>query len=348
MIVYHCPDHSGHAPAHQFDGGGHVIEPYPEVPGRIDAILRALGTLAELRQAPACSDDALLAVHDAGMLEVLREAYTRHRAETGRIGPVVPDTMNLGRGPRPAGGSPRRPPRALLGRLGWYAFDAQTPITEGTWQAARGAASCAIAAAAAVAAGAPLAYAAIRPPGHHAGPDFYGGYGFLNNAALAARALLPSRDRVAILDVDYHHGNGTQEVFYEDPHVLYVSLHADPDHAYPYYWGRADETGAGPGVGSTRNFPLPLGTAEPEYLAALDQAIATVRAFAPGALVVSLGTDVYEGDPVGTFALSFGAFARIGERMARLRLPTVVVNEGGYSLSGIGTCVRRFFDGLSG
>jgi acetoin utilization deacetylase AcuC-like enzyme len=238
-----------------------------------------------------------------------------------------------------------------LGRLGWYGFDAQTPVTEGTWAAALGAASCALAAARAVAgaaAAAPVAYAACRPPGHHAGRDFYGGYGFVNNAAVAARALASAGARVAIVDVDYHHGNGTQDVFYADPRVLYVSLHADPDWAYPYFWGRADETGAPGAEGATRNLPLPLDTDGDSYLAALDDALRTVASFGPDVAVVSLGTDTFTGDPVGTFALQRDSFAGIGERVARLRRPVAVVQEGGYDVESIGGCVRRFFEGLLG
>jgi acetoin utilization deacetylase AcuC-like enzyme len=199
-----------------------------------------------------------------------------------------------------------------------------------------------------VASGRRVGYAACRPPGHHAGPDFYGGYGFLNNAALAARALRAAGGRVAVLDVDYHHGNGTQEVFYREPLVQYVSLHADPDWAYPYFWGRADERGAGAGEGSTRNFPLRSGTEEPAYLEALEEAGRTVAAFGPDFLVVSLGVDTFEADPVGDFRLPRDAFARIGERIGRLRVATAVVQEGGYSVDAIGACVLRFFEGLLG
>ena len=346
MIVFHSPAHLRHDPPHQFDGEGHAFEPYPEAPGRVPAILdalRAAGLTGELREAPPCADEDLLAVHDAGLLVFLREVYPFYHGATGGTGPVVPDTMNIGHSGRTR---PRSRPQSLLGQLGWYGFDAQTPITDGSWEAARGAASCAIAAARSVAAGAAAAYAACRPPGHHVGRDYYGGYGFLNNAALAASALLARGGRAAILDVDYHHGNGTQEVFYEDPRALYVSLHADPDWAYPYFWGRADERGAGAGEGTTCNLPLPLRTAQPEYLAALEEAARAVASFAADWLVVSLGTDTAEGDPVGTFALPVDAFGRMGERVGRLRLPTVVVQEGGYSIKAIGSCVTRFFEGL--
>jgi acetoin utilization deacetylase AcuC-like enzyme len=148
------------------------------------------------------------------------------------------------------------------------------------------------------------------------------------------------------VDVDYHHGNGTQDIFYQEPRVLYVSLHADPDWAYPYFWGRADERGGAAGEGATRNFPLPLGTDEAAYLAALDDGLRTVGSFAPEALVVSLGTDTFAGDPVGTFGLGVDAFAAIGRRVARPRRPTVVVHEGGYNVKEIGRCVCRFFEGL--
>ncbi len=351
MIVYRSTAQRKHAPAHQFDGSGHVIEPYPETPARIAAILEALaeaGAAFEIREASGCDPRDLPPVHDPGLLEFLRDIYPFYHRSTGRIGPVVPDTMNPGRDRAQPAGSPRRRPASLLGQLGWYGFDAQTPITEGTWEAALGAASCALAAARAVAAGAGVAYAACRPPGHHSGPDFYGGYGFLNNAALAAASLAAGGARVAVIDVDYHHGNGTQEIFYRDPAVLYVSLHADPDWAYPYFWGRADEHGAGAGEGATRNFPLALGSREAAYLAALDDAVRVASAFAADRLVVSLGTDTFAGDPLGTFGLGVDSFARIGERIARLRLPAVIVQEGGYNVAEIGRCVRRFLEGLLG
>jgi len=195
------------------------------------------------------------------------------------------------------------------------------------------------------------AYALCRPPGHHAAADLYGGYCYLNNAAIAARYLqssgsrpsslpesraLPTPTKVAILDIDYHHGNGTQLIFYADPAVLYCSLHVHPDEDYPYYWGDADETGVGPGEGTNCNWPLPRGTGDKAYLAALDEALAAIGEFAPDYLVVSAGLDTTEGDPEGGFCLSTEGLHAIGECIAGLAMPTVVVQEGGYRLDRLG------------
>ncbi|MFH1570913.1 MAG: histone deacetylase family protein, partial [Gemmatimonadota bacterium] len=196
----------------------------------------------------------------------------------------------------------------------------------------------ALAAADEVAAGERAAYALCRPPGHHAGAGYFGGYCFLNNAALAA-ARLARQGPVAVVDIDYHHGNGTQDIFYDSDRVFFASLHADPDWEYPLYWGRADETGTGPGAGCTLNVPLPPGTGDGEYLAALGRALAAARAFGPSCLVVSAGFDGYGGDPLGQFRLTAAGYGRIGAALAGLGLPTVIIQEGGYHLDGLRTGV---------
>jgi acetoin utilization deacetylase AcuC-like enzyme len=189
----------------------------------------------------------------------------------------------------------------------------------------------------------------IRPPGHHAGPDFHGGFCYLNHAAVAARFLHQSTgSRVAVLDVDYHHGNGTQEVFYRDPDVLFVSLHADPRFDYPFYWGAADERGEGPGEGANVNIPLPPGTGDREYLTALGTALTEVERFAPRFLVLSAGFDLMAGDPVPRvgFRITVDGLRQIGEQVAGFGLPTVIVQEGGYNLGMLGeyavTLLRPF------
>jgi acetoin utilization deacetylase AcuC-like enzyme len=202
-------------------------------------------------------------------------------------------------------------------------------VLAGTWEASYWAAQCALAGAARLRAGAPAAYALCRPPGHHAAADLYGGFCYLNNAAIAARAL---GEAVAILDIDYHHGNGTQMIFYEDPTVLFCSLHAHPDDDYPYYWGAAEERGAGRGLGFNHNWPLPPGTGDDVYLTALDEALGVIRRFEPRFVVVSAGFDTAPGDPVGGFSLSAAALAEVGRRIAALGRPTLIVQEGGYLL----------------
>jgi acetoin utilization deacetylase AcuC-like enzyme len=205
----------------------------------------------------------------------------------------------------------------------------------GSFTAAVAAADAALTAADLVAGGAPAAYALCRPPGHHAGPGYYGGFCLLNNAAIAARSLA-TLGRVAVVDVDFHHGNGTQDVFWEDPEVLYVSLHGDPAAHYPHFTGGADETGGGPGQGATRNLPLPDGTGDDAYLAALGQAMDQVAAFEPATLVVSAGFDTFEDDPIGAFKVTTGGFRRIGAALAAAGRPTVVVQEGGYAVEALG------------
>ena len=206
----------------------------------------------------------------------------------------------------------------------------------------------------AVHSGTPAAFALCRPPGHHAHADMCGGYCFLNNAAIAAQQLLafniaqPNPPKVAILDVDFHHGNGTQHIFYGRNDVLFVSLHADPDWHYPYFSGAADERGAGDGEGYTLNFPLPPRIADDGYLAVLGQACDNISRFMPDYLVVSLGVDTFEGDPLGDFALSARAFGRIGGQLAQLGLPTLIVMEGGYAVEQLGDnviAVLGAFDG---
>ena len=270
---------------------------------------------------------------NALLVEFLRGAHARWRAE-GRSGSMLPSGF-------PARGLRRdRVPAGINGAMGYYAFDAGTPIVEGTWEAAFAAARCALTAAELVAAGERSAYALCRPPGHHAARGSYGGYSYLNNAALAAQQL---RERgfgkVALVDVDYHHGNGSQDIFWERGDVLFASIHGTPDTEYPYFLGYADERGAGEGEGSNLNLPLPRGTGWDVYARALDTALQAASDSGAGALVVSLGVDTYEGDPISTFRLAGAHFPMLGARLASLGLPTVLVQEGGYAVEEIGTNV---------
>lgn len=332
MKLIHSPLHSLH------DGGmelhrGELVPCY-EMPSRADHILGAFARAGWPVEAPRDHDDAIFErVHDAGYLAFLRDAHAEWRAE-GHDGFLLPGAF-------PARGMRRdRVPTGLHARLGYYAFDAGTPIVEGTWQAARAAAHCALTAADLVAAGERSAYALCRPPGHHAGRAMMGGYCYLNNAALAAQRL---RDagfaRVAVLDVDYHHGNGTQDIFWERDDVLFVSIHGDPDTEYPWYLGFADERGAGAGEGCNHNHPLPRGTDWARYEATLERALEQIARFAPHTLVVSLGVDIFEGDPISQFRIGARDFPRLGARIAALDLPTVLVQEGGYAVAEIGDIV---------
>jgi acetoin utilization deacetylase AcuC-like enzyme len=329
MRVVYSPLHARH------DGGVELhrgaLLPSFESPVRAQFILEALQrggfTVVPPRDIP---ETRLLSVHDAEFVEFLRGAYARW-TDRGRDGSMLPSgfpARGLRQDHRPSG---------IHGSMGYYTFDASTPIVAGTWVAALAAARCAMTAAALVTEGDSAAYALCRPPGHHAGRSFYGGYCYLNNAALAAQYL---RDhgcaRVAVLDVDYHHGNGTQEIFWERDDVLFVSLHATPESEYPYFLGYADERGAGPGDGCTLNLPLPLGTGWQEYRAALDVALAAIGRFTPDALVVSLGVDTFEADPISAFKLTVPDYARLGAGLAAAGLPTVLVQEGGYAVAEIG------------
>lgn len=238
-------------------------------------------------------------------------------------------------------------PDNFAARMGRYAFDTGSPLTAGTWIAAREGAFCAISAAHAVADGARAAFALSRPPGHHAGADFFGGYCFLNNAALAAQALRDKgMDRVAILDVDYHHGNGTQAIFYDRPDVLFASIHGDPKTEYPFFLGHADETGAGAGAGFNFNLPLPRGTGFAVWREALRLALRRIADFRPQGLVVSLGLDTFEGDPISGFQLGTKDFFAVGHAIACADLPTVLVFEGGYAVAQLGVNAVNVLEGF--
>ena len=191
------------------------------------------------------------------------------------------------------------------------------------------------------------AFALCRPPGHHCGRDYLGGYSYLSNAAIAAEeAIAAGKKRVAILDVDYHHGNGTQDIFYDRADVAYASIHADPVMDYPYYWGHADEAGSGEGEGATLNLPLPRGTDWSGYEPALMQALEWIGKHEPELLIVSYGADTYEGDPISHFKLKTSDYAPMARRIAALGLPTVVVMEGGYAVDALGANVAEFLTGF--
>jgi acetoin utilization deacetylase AcuC-like enzyme len=327
---------------------GRPLENY-EVPARAEAILDAIYS-ARIGSVTAPTDHGLepiLAVHDADYVAFLRTVYAESAAYFQEAGPVSTWTF--------ASRHAVRRPKGFLGLKGYYAFSWGTPILDGTWEAAYWSAQSALTAASLVGNGQRVVYALCRPPGHHAAADLYGGYYYLNNAAIAARYLQaqftsrrvpPSGDlvvdlpatkpRVAILDVDHHHGNGTQILFYSDPTVLFCSLHAHPDEEYPYYWGGADEIGEGDGAGANRNWPLPRGTGDADYSAALREALATTVTFDPHYLIVSAGFDTVAGDPEGGFNLTTDGIHEIGERIASLDLPTVIVQEGGYRLDRLG------------
>jgi acetoin utilization deacetylase AcuC-like enzyme len=241
-----------------------------------------------------------------------------------------------------------RVPKDLDGRLGFYSFDCGTPITATSWQAIKASADVALTGAGLISGGARAAFALCRPPGHHAGSDHFGGYCFLNNAALAAQKLRDDgAKRVAILDVDYHHGNGTQQIFYRRGDVLVVNIHADPDQEYPYFLGFADEAGAGAGEGFNVNMPLPWGTEWPAWAEALEAGLKRILAFGADAIVVSLGVDTYKNDPISKFRLDHDDFTAMGGMIARANIPTLFVMEGGYAVAEIGVNAVNVLTGFN-
>jgi acetoin utilization deacetylase AcuC-like enzyme len=319
------------------------VVPAFEAPARAEDILDAVRPRHDVREPGEHGLGPLAAVHDRDYLRHLETAWADWLAEGGS-GPLVADTFPL-RSADPAVAAGGAPPSAEA-RAGWWCFDASTPILEGTYPAVRAAADCALTAVEGVLQGAPAAYALCRPPGHHAGRDFAGGYCYVNHAAVTAARLRAHGGRVAVLDLDYHHGNGTQQIFWHDAEVLYASLHADPDTEYPYYTGRAAETG-GPGAeGATLNLPLPFGTGDEAYLEVARAACERVAGWAPEAIVVSLGLDGFEGDPMGRFSLTVDAYRELGATVRGLGVPVVVVQEGGYALGSLGSLVAAFLGGL--
>ena len=346
MPVVASDAHRGHDPPYEVNFG-QVVRPGYERVERAEVLRAALVAAGHPVVEPAPHGlEPVLAVHEPALVEFLDGAYAAWRAAGGPE-VLIPDTFALPGLVRDGG----RELAGGLGRPGRFCFDTATPLVAGSYQAARAAADVALTGADLVAGGAGAAYALCRPPGHHAGPGYYGGFCLLNNAAIAATALR-RLGRVAVVDVDFHHGNGTQEVFWEDPTVLYVSLHGDPAGHYPHFTGAHDETGGGPGRGATRNLPLPDGTGDGDYLLALTAAAEAVAGFDAAVLVVSLGFDTFDGDPLGTFRLSQDGYRRIGRLLAGLELPTLLVQEGGYALGAIGACavatLAGFQAGMSG
>ncbi len=323
-----------HAPTQELHNGGFTT--YAEMPARVDAILAALGPV----ETPADRGEAaILAVHSPAYVTFLKDAARLWR-EAGRTGDAIPYAFPI-RGRRPLGLT------RIDAMIGAHSFDATTPITPDSWAASYGSAQSALAATHAVLEGDGAAFALCRPPGHHAGADYCGGYCHLNTAAIAAQA---ARDagvaRVAILDIDYHHGNGTQDIFYDRGDVFYASVHADPRTDYPFFWGHADETGDGEGLGATLNLPLPHGTAIDAFRTAQTTALDAIATFNPGLLIVSFGADTWAGDPISHFALTTPDYAVLARDISARGWPTAIVMEGGYAVDALGHNVDSFLGGF--
>jgi len=330
-----------HAPTQELSEGGFI--PYPESPARAEAIRSVLAREPWAAfQAPGPLDESLLwQVHDADYVALIRGAWAAWRAE-GNAGDALPGCW-------PARGRRDLKPARIQARLGQASFDAGTPIMAHTAKAVEAAAAIGQSVGEAVAGGAPLVFGLCRPPGHHAGRDYMGGYSYFNSAALAVEAMLRAgAARVAMLDVDYHQGNGTQDIFYARGDVFFCSLHADPAHDFPYFWGCADERGVGEGLGATLNLPLPRGTDWADYRPALRSGLEAIAAFRPEALVVSYGADTYKDDPISHFRLTTADYAAMGAEIAGLGLPCGVLMEGGYAVDALGDNVSAFLQGLRG
>ncbi|MFT3974790.1 MAG: histone deacetylase family protein [Amaricoccus sp.] len=342
MQTVYSPRHAGHDGNTELQPG--AIVPAFELPRRAEIVrarVEAVG-LGPIRE-PDTHDLTIAArVHAPDYLDFLAGVWGRWQA-AGRDGTAMPFVW-----PRP-GLRADVPPDDIDGLLGFYAMDAGATFVAGTWDAVKVSHDVALTAAGLVAGGARAAFALCRPPGHHAGARFAGGYCYINNASVAAESLrLAGAGRVSILDIDYHHGNGTQDIFYARGDVQVVSVHADPMVEYPYFLGHADERGTGAGLGANLNLPLPHGTDFARWIDALAVAAEAIRRFAPDVLVVSVGVDTYHGDPISQFRLDTPDYPVIGARLAALGLPTLFVMEGGYAVEAIGENAVGVLTGFEG
>ena len=312
-----------------------------ECPERADVVFAAVSHRHPVEVPDPLDRSLVERVHDQAYVEFLESAWAEWVA-AGETGPAAMGgtwpARRMGAGP---------PPTSIRGRLGYHGFAADCSIADATWAAAAESAAIAVSATNAVLGGDRAAFGLCRPPGHHATVDQFGGYCYLNNAAIAAQRFLDAGvDRVAVLDVDYHHGNGTQDIFYERADVHVCSIHADPAEEFPYFVGHADERGSGAGTGYHQNLPLPCGSDAARWFDALDVGLGGIASNGCEALVVSLGVDTYEGDPISSFRLTTGDYPTMGRRIARLGLPTVLLLEGGYAVAALGENVLGVLDGL--
>ena len=342
MKAFFDPVQAEHGPRFFLQRG--VVRPHFEVPARAEALLAGCRELGLDIVAPPPPDRAaLLAVHPADYLDFLRDGPAEWAALGGQGPELVP---NVHPGPEMLANGARLP-ATVIGRLGWYTADTACPIAAGTWAAAEAAAAGALAAADEAAAGR-HAYALARPPGHHAYAARAGGHCYLNNAALAAERLRArGAKRVGVLDIDAHHGNGTQGIFWERDDVVFASVHGDPAQYYPWFVGHAEERGGGAGIGCTLNLPLAQGTGDEGWLAAVGEALATLRRCGVEALVVSLGFDASKDEPLNFLAVTPDGFARAGAAIRALGVPCALVQEGGYNISLLGVLLARFLEGFA-
>lgn len=322
--------------------GGKLVPPF-ECPERMAYVLKQLDAVQLGAVLPPDEFDLapVLRIHDPGFIEFLETCWESWSRE-GYQGEAIPTVI-------PTRGMQQRIPRHIDGKLGYYSLAIETSISDGTWEAARISANVALTGQKLIHDGEKSAFALCRPPGHHAASDMFGGYCFINNAAICAQAFIDQgARRVTILDVDFHHGNGTQAIFYDRSDVMYCSLHGDPKDAFPHFLGYADETGHGPGEGFNHNYPMAPGTTYSSWKEALVHALRKISSYAPDALVVSLGVDTFERDPISFFKLKSEDFKDYGRLLADLRLPTLFVMEGGYAVEEIGINTINVLQGFEG
>lgn len=337
MKAFLDPGQAAHDPQTFLHQG--VVKPSPEAPARIDILTAgAKAAGCNISAPPDAGLGPIAAIHTPEYLNFLHTIHARWSAMDGAAPEVIPNVHPRAR----SDGYPTSP----VGQAGYHQADTACPIGPHTWTAAYASAQCAIAAADAVHAGDAHAYALCRPPGHHAYQDQAGGFCFLNNSAIAAQRLLDQGHRPAILDIDVHHGNGTQGIFYSRADILTVSIHADPSDFYPFFWGHAHERGDGDGLGANLNLPLPRGTADEAYMPALDTALTRINDFGTTAVLIALGLDAHENDPFRGLALSTPAFTRIAKRLSDTGLPLILIQEGGYVSDALGDNLTALLSGL--
>ncbi len=335
MKIIYSDMHQQHQPR-TFIAAGQVVA-NPEMAVRAEAMLEAVSGGEHDILAPADFGAAPReSIHEPGYLDFLETGHRRWVDVAGRGAEIVP---NVHPGRHMSGR-----PQHIIGQAGYYMADTACPIGAGTWAAAAAAANVAVHAADYVLGGEGFAYGMCRPPGHHAFADMAGGFCFLNNVAIAAQHMRSGLDRLAILDIDVHHGNGTQGIFYDRDDVLFVSLHVDPSAHYPWFAGYADERGRGDGVGYNLNLPMPQGCGDDEYLDVLDKALVRIRDYHPAALLVSLGFDAQASDPLGVQKVSTEGFRAMAAEVAQLGLPTVLIQEGGYHCPELGANLAGFLE----
>lgn len=341
MRVFHSAKHRLHFPQAELCGG-EFVTPF-ERPSRVEYILARLSErgFSEVEDPGEPDDNAIDAFLDTGYRQFLADGWDDWVRE-GFRGEMIAASFPARRM------QTGRPPQNIDGKVGYYALASETAITRGTWNAARSSAAAAQAATRAVAGGESAAFALCRPPGHHATADMFGGYCFINNAALAAEQFRSSgADRVAILDIDFHHGNGTQDIFYARDDVFFASIHGRPEDAFPYFLGYEDERGADRGEGFNANYPLPPGSPYAPWSECLNEAITRIVEFKADALVVSLGVDAYKEDPISFFKLESEDFLDAGRRIGQIGLPTVFCMEGGYAIQAVGVNTVNVLEGFA-